>query len=105
MYEEGKGIRQKQAGDVPGFLRQLEQMLDSAGVSDELRSQVAESVRTSDASHKAGVAVGEALALSDNARVILEQRYLRKDADNNPIETPEGLFRRVARAIADGESP
>ena len=105
MYEEGKVRRPKQAGDVPGFLRQLEQMLDTAGVPGELRSQVAESVRTSDVSYKTGTAAGEVLALSDNARVILEQRYLRKDADGSPVETPEGLFRRVARAIADGESP
>ena len=103
MYEEGKVRESEQAGDVPGILRQLEQLLDSAGVPGELRSQVAESVMTSDVSHAAGTAAGEGLALSDNARVILEQRYLRKDADDNPIETPEGLFRRVARAIAEGE--
>ena len=104
MYEEGKVRESEQAGDVPGILRQLEQLLDSAGVPGELRSQVAESVMTSDVSYKTGTAAGEGLALSDNARVILEQRYLRKDADDNPIETPEGLFRRVARAVAEGES-
>ena len=104
MYEEGKVRKSEQTGDVPGILRQLEQLLDSAGVPGELRSQVAESVRTSDVSRKTGTAAGVALALSDNARVILEQRYLRKDADDNPIETPEGLFRRVARAIAEGEA-
>ena len=43
------------------------------------------------------------VALSENARVILEQRYLRKDDDGKPTETPEGLFRRVAQAIAEGE--
>ena len=104
MYEEGKVRESEQPGDVPGILRQLEQLLDSAGVPGELRSQVAESVMTSDVSYKTGTAVGVALALSDNARVILEQRYLRKDADDNPIETPEGLFRRVARSIAEGEA-
>ena len=104
MYEEGKVRGSEQAGDVPGILRRLEQLLDSAGVPGELRSQVAESVRTSDVSYKTGTAAGEGLTLSDNARVILEQRYLRKDADDNPIETPEGLFRRVARSIAEGEA-
>ena len=44
-----------------------------------------------------------ALALSDNARHILEQRYLRRDADGNAVETPAQLFRRVARAVAQGE--
>ncbi|MDA1348092.1 MAG: adenosylcobalamin-dependent ribonucleoside-diphosphate reductase, partial [Chloroflexi bacterium] len=47
--------------------------------------------------------VGQATELSDNARVILEKRYLRKDDDGNFIETPEGLFRRVSSAVADGE--
>ena len=103
MYEEGKVSGPEQTGDVPSILRQLDQLLESAGVPGELRSQVAESVMTYDVSDKTGTAVGESLALSDNARVILEQRYLRKDADDNPIETPEGLFRRVARSIAEGE--
>ena len=42
--------------------------------------------------------------LSDNARVILEKRYLRKDDQDRPIETPEGLFLRVAQAVAEGEA-
>ena len=41
--------------------------------------------------------------LSENARVIVEKRYLRKDDEGKPIETPEGLFRRVAGAIALAE--
>ena len=44
------------------------------------------------------------LNLSENAAHILEQRYQRKDADGNVTETPAELFRRVARAIAQGES-
>ncbi len=42
--------------------------------------------------------------LSENALHILEQRYLTKDADGNPIETPTQLFRRVANAVAQGEN-
>ncbi len=41
--------------------------------------------------------------LSTNARVVLERRYLRKDAEGKPIETVEDLFRRVALFIASGE--
>ena len=41
--------------------------------------------------------------LSDNARVIMERRYLHKDERGRPMETPEDLFRRVAGAIAQAE--
>ncbi len=44
------------------------------------------------------------IALSDNARVVLERRYLVKGADGAPAETPEQLFRRVARDVALAEA-
>lgn len=43
------------------------------------------------------------LKLSQNARRVLEARYLRRDVQRRIIETPEQLFARVARAIADAE--
>ncbi|MFO8010363.1 MAG: vitamin B12-dependent ribonucleotide reductase [Dehalococcoidia bacterium] len=45
----------------------------------------------------------EEIQLSTNARVVLERRYLRKDAEGNPAETPEDLFRRVSHYIASAE--
>ncbi len=41
--------------------------------------------------------------LSENSLKVLERRYLIKDNDGKVIETPEELFRRVARAIAGPE--
>ena len=41
--------------------------------------------------------------LSENARVIMEKRYLRKDEHGKPTETADDLFRRVAQAIAGAE--
>ncbi len=41
------------------------------------------------------------LHLTSNARAVLERRYLLKDESGNVIETPDEMFRRVARAIAD----
>lgn len=38
--------------------------------------------------------------LTENALKVLERRYLAKDGAGNVVETPEGLFRRVAKAIA-----
>src|SRR5688500_12666512 len=43
------------------------------------------------------------LELSENARVVLERRYLAKDEAGNLVETPEQLFRRVAANIAEAE--
>ncbi len=43
------------------------------------------------------------LVLSDNARTVLQRRYLRKDSDGKVIESPEDMFRRVAHHIARAE--
>ncbi len=43
------------------------------------------------------------LKLTDNARHVLQKRYLKKDKQGNVIETPEEMFRRVAKAIAEAE--
>jgi len=42
--------------------------------------------------------------ITENARVVLERRYLRKDESGNVIETPEQMFRRVAHHIASAEA-
>jgi len=41
--------------------------------------------------------------LSENARVVLAKRYLKRDSEGNPLENPEDLFRRVANNIALAE--
>ena len=45
------------------------------------------------------------MILTDNARTVLEKRYLRKDPITQAVvETPEELFERVARHAASAES-
>lgn len=42
--------------------------------------------------------------LTENSRIVLEKRYLRKNSDGEIIETPEKMFARVASAIAEPEN-
>lgn len=50
------------------------------------------------------VKVAQAPELASNAKRVLERRYLGKDAEGNVIETPEEMFRRVAKNIASAEA-
>jgi ribonucleoside-diphosphate reductase alpha chain len=45
----------------------------------------------------------EEIPLSDNARKVLERRYLLKDEQGRIIETPRALFQRVAKAVAKAD--
>ena len=46
---------------------------------------------------------GTAPDISENAMVVLEKRYLRKNDQGEIVENPSQMFRRVARAIAETE--
>lgn len=41
--------------------------------------------------------------LNENAIKVLERRYLIKDKNGNLVEDPEGMFRRVAKAVAEAD--
>jgi ribonucleoside-diphosphate reductase alpha chain len=43
------------------------------------------------------------LSLSPNAKKVLEKRYLKKNEEGMVVETPEELFRRVAKNIASAD--
>jgi len=40
---------------------------------------------------------------SENARKILDKRYLKKDADGQVTESPQDMFTRVARTVAEAD--
>jgi len=44
------------------------------------------------------------VALADNARQVLERRYLRRGEDGKPVETVEAMFWRVAAHVAGAEA-
>ena len=41
--------------------------------------------------------------LTDNARAVLQRRYLGKDREGNVLEDPEGMFLRVAKNLSQAE--
>ena len=104
-------------GDLANELRELAQRHGlSYGRAAEIMSQLdngaahpGAGVKTAQIGLNGAAASGDipplnaALELSDNARVILEKRYLMRDDGGNPAEGPEELFRRVAGAVAQGE--
>jgi ribonucleoside-diphosphate reductase alpha chain len=44
------------------------------------------------------------ISISENARVVLEKRYLKKDDAGEVVEKPEALFLRVAQSIAAADA-
>ena len=102
MYVDQEKSRPKHDESRPDLVSEVERLLE--GVSGELRTQIVQSLIEPSTSEAPATAAEDGLALSENARVILEQRYLRKDEDGNPIETAAELFQRVARAVAQGEN-
>jgi len=47
--------------------------------------------------------VEDDVPLSENAKTVLERRYLKKDSQGKLLETPAQMFRRVARHVASAE--
>lgn len=40
------------------------------------------------------------IPFSENAKIVLGRRYLKKDSEGNPVESPEQMLERVAEAVA-----
>jgi len=43
------------------------------------------------------------MELTQNAMTVLQKRYLKRDLNGNVAETPEDMFRRVSRNIAQAD--
>ena len=92
----------------------LREALVAHGVADEHINEVLAqlNVLVAEPPHDSAVANGSTngsgassagAMLSENARIILAQRYLMKGDDGEPVEDADGLFHRVADAVAQGE--
>ena len=101
--------------NAQGLQSEMKILLESYGVPreqiDESIARLGTSVIESGQGHFAGEssngngASSSGAMLSENARIILAQRYLMKDDDGEPVEDPDGLFHRVSNAVAQGEKP
>lgn len=94
-----------QEGNCPTFQEKDIMIMPDQGISPVTRA--AKDVSPSKTQEKRRMALVKKehpLRLTENALVVLQKRYLKKDDENKPIEAPEELFWRVANAIARGDA-
>ncbi|NWF77772.1 MAG: ribonucleoside-diphosphate reductase, adenosylcobalamin-dependent, partial [Chloroflexi bacterium] len=83
----------------------VEEVLMTQGYPDVAKAYILYRQQRADVRRLKGIiGVLDDLKLGINAIKVLERRYLLKDEDGNTIETPTGLFRRVAHTIAAVET-
>jgi ribonucleoside-diphosphate reductase alpha chain len=91
------------AQPLPGMEQLVATQSHRKAPTPELQEFIAQLISADDFSPQVSSKVVSGIELSDNAVRVLETRYLKKDDDRNIIETPQDLFRRVARHIASAE--
>lgn len=102
-------IRKKPSEPVfPGMENLITQAAPKPPEQDKIEAIVNEllaekTIMQQDSEDRVAVLPHTELKLTDNALVVLEKRYLKKDNRGNVTETPEQLFHRVARFIASAE--
>ena len=83
----------------------VEAALMAEGLADIAKSYILHRQRRSEIRFaKAALGLTDDLKLPLNTMEVLKKRYLLKDEDQNVIETPSGLFRRVALNVAAAEA-
>ena len=68
--------------------------------SDGTQRRIAAALREAGVVQQLDAALPE---LTENAKVVLERRYLSKDREGNVLEDPEGMFRRVAVNLSQAD--
>ncbi len=93
-----KEIEKERAEEKIENIQKTEQKTEEAAAEEERQRNAKEEPVMADK-----MKVTTDIELSQNAIHVLEKRYLKKDKQGNVSETPSGMFRRVARAIAAAE--
>ena len=88
-----------QEAEKSKVLKDVIEALSSAGISSEITDVVTSNLLDGNQQSDAPI---DNLPLSDNARFIIEKRYLQRDKSGNPYEDADGLFHRVANAVSLG---
>jgi len=90
--------------DVEAMQNIVEEELMRAGFPKAARAYILyRKMRSVVRETKKIIGVKDTLKLSVSAVKVLEKRYLRKDMAGRVVESPEELFRRVARAVSKAE--
>lgn len=95
------------AGKIPG-VEDIQDLVEQV-LMQEGRTKTAKSYILYREEHaklretKSLIGVEDDIKLSINAIKVLERRYLKKDENRQIVETPGGMFRRVARDIAKAD--
>jgi ribonucleoside-diphosphate reductase alpha chain len=88
----------------PGMEKFVSRRSQQSVSSSQIQTMVKEILAADEFSPEARSQVISGIRLSDNALRVLKRRYLAKDGEGRATETPQELFRRVARHIASAEA-
>jgi ribonucleoside-diphosphate reductase alpha chain len=102
-FTEQVSQRLEVAHPFPGMEKLIPRQTKQPVSSSQIRAMVKEILTADEFSPQARSQVISGIKLSDNALRVLERRYLTKDGEGKVIETPQELFRRVAKHIASAE--
>jgi len=102
-FTEQVSQRLEVAHPFPGMEGLVPRQTNQPLSPSQIQGMVKEILTADEFSPQARNQVISGIKLSGNALRVLERRYLGKDAEGRVIETPQGLFRRVARHIASAE--
>jgi ribonucleoside-diphosphate reductase alpha chain len=103
-------INADQAMDISRFLREEIAKMELQTITMPVIEKIIEAklleyglTKTSPVRLNRSIFVKSGLVLSENAKRVLERRYLKKDGRGHVVEKPEQMFRRVAHHIAKAE--
>ncbi len=95
--------RQPSGAEIHAMVEQI--MAEDRSLDLKTGPEIKEETPMADSVIQTGLKVDiREIALTENARQVLEKRYLKKDKIGMIIETSEDMFRRVARTVAAADA-